>query len=84
MHILFALLIKKPPKNRYTRKQPIHFSMIPKSELKKKWKSQILEIGMPKKITPKPQAKNKNPISIIPIFSYFLTLKKYHANKYTI
>ena len=24
------------------------------------------------------------PISAIPIFSYFLTLKKYHANKYTI
>ena len=33
---------------------------------------------MPKKIMPKSQAKNKNPISAIPIFNYFLTLKKYH------
>ena len=24
------------------------------------------------------------PISAIPIFSYFLTLKKYHVNKYTV
>ena len=39
---------------------------------------------MPKKMTPKSQAKKLNPISTIPIFSYFLTLKKYHANKYTI
>ena len=31
---------------------------------------------MPKKMTPKSQAKNKTPISIIPIFSYFLTLKR--------
>ena len=31
---------------------------------------------------PKSQAK-KPPISAIPIFNYFLTLKKYHANKYT-
>ena len=37
---------------------------------------------MPKKIAPKSQAKN--PISAIPIFNYFLTLKRYNANKYTI
>ena len=35
-----------------------------------------IQIGMPKKITPKSQAKNKTPISIIPIFSYFLILKR--------
>ena len=35
-------------------------------------------------MTPKYQAKSKNPISTIPIFSYFLTLKKFHAKKYTI
>ena len=35
---------------------------------------------MPKKMTPKSQAKNKTPISAIPIFNYFLNLKKYHAN----
>ena len=33
---------------------------------------------------PKSQAKKLNPISTIPTFSYFLTLKKYHAHKYTI
>ena len=38
---------------------------------------------MPKKMTPKSQAKNKT-LSAIPIFNYFLTLKRYHANKYTI
>ena len=32
---------------------------------------------------PKSQA-NKTPVPTIPIFNYFLTLKKYHANKYTI
>ena len=37
---------------------------------------------MPKNMTPKSQAKNKQPISTIPIFNYFLTLKKYRANKY--
>ena len=35
-------------------------------------------------MTPKSQAKKYNPILEIPIFDYFLTLKKYHANKYTI
>ena len=41
------------------------------------------KLNMPKKMTPKSQAKNKTPIPTIPIFNYFLTLKKYHANKYT-
>ena len=35
-------------------------------------------------MTPKSQAKNETPIPAIPIFNYFLTLKRYHANKYTI
>ena len=39
---------------------------------------------MPQTMTPKSQAKNEIPIPTIPIFNYFLTLKKYHANKYTI
>ena len=43
----------------------------------------ILKSGKPKEITPKSQAKNKSPFPQIPIFNYFLTLKKYHANKYT-
>ena len=30
---------------------------------------------MPKKMTPISQAKKQNPISTIPIFNYFLTLK---------
>ena len=39
---------------------------------------------MPKKMTPKSQAKKKEPISAILIFNFFLTLKKYHTNKYAI
>ena len=39
---------------------------------------------MPKKMTPKPQAKNKTPIPTITIFNYFLTLKKFHTKKYAI
>ena len=39
---------------------------------------------MPKKMTPTSQAKNKIPVPTIPILNHFLTLKKYHANKYTI
>ena len=39
---------------------------------------------MPKKMTPKSQAKKQNPVSAIPIFSYLITLKKCHAHKYTI
>ena len=39
---------------------------------------------MPKKIMPKSQAKNKTPFPQYPFLTIFLTLKKYHANKYTI
>ena len=39
---------------------------------------------MPKKLTPKSQAKKYSPIPAIPILNYFLTLKKHHANKYII
>ena len=41
---------------------------------------------MPKKMTPKSQPKipPSPPIFTIPIFNYFFTLKKYHANKFTI
>ena len=35
-------------------------------------------------MTPKSQAKDKSSISIITIFTCFLTLKKYHGNKYTV
>ena len=38
---------------------------------------------MSKKMTPKSLAKNKT-LFLLLIFNYFLTLKKYHANKYTI
>ena len=42
---------------------------------------------MPKKIIPKSEAKNKTLFLQYPfltIFNPFLTLKKYHGNKYTI
>ena len=39
---------------------------------------------MPKKMTPKYQAKIKPPFPQYPFCKLFLTLKKYHANKYTI
>ena len=43
----------------------------------------ILKFGMPKKMTPKYQAKLK-PLFPQYLFLTILTLKKYHANKYTI
>ena len=39
---------------------------------------------MPRKMTPNSQAKNKTLFLQYPFFNYFLTLKKYHANKYTV
>ena len=39
---------------------------------------------MPKKNDAEISSKKSNPIPAIPIFNYFLTLKKYHAHKYTI
>ena len=45
---------------------------------------------MPKKMTPKSQANQTptspppTPTSAIPIFNYFLTLRRYHGNKYTL
>ena len=84
-HIVFTLFIeKKPPKYGYTRKQPTHFLWDFKTQIKKKnffRIPKILKLGTPKKMTPKSQAKNETPIPAIPIFNYFLTLKKYHANK---
>ena len=41
IHILFAFVIKNPPKNRNTVNQPIHFSMTPKCEF---YKKEIFEI----------------------------------------
>ena len=37
---------------------------------------------MPKKMTPKPQAKNKTLFLQYPFLTIFLALNKYHANKY--
>ena len=61
-HIFLNFLIEKIPKNRYTRKQPTHFSITPlRSNLEKKILRdlKILKLGMPKKMTPKSQAKIK-------------------------
>ena len=38
---------------------------------------------MLKKMTPKSQAKNKTLFLQYPFFNYFLTLKRYHGNRYT-
>ena len=38
---------------------------------------------MPNKMMPKSQAKNKTLFPQYPFLTIFLTLKKYHANKYT-
>ena len=38
---------------------------------------------MSKQMMPKSQVKIKLPIPTIPIFNYFLNLKRYHASKYT-
>ena len=47
-------------------------------------KPPTIHFEMPKKMTPKSQAKIKPPFSQYPFFIYFFTLKKYHVNKYTI
>ena len=39
---------------------------------------------MPKKMTPKSQAKTKILFPQYPFSNYFLTLKRYHGSKYTI
>ena len=38
---------------------------------------------MPEKMTLKSEAKNKTLFDQYPFFQLFLTIKKYHANKYT-
>ena len=62
-HIFFTLLIKKTPKNRYTRKQPTHFSMTPlRPKLKKIYifrNLKILKFSTHKKMTPISQVKIK-------------------------
>ena len=51
----------------------MHFSMIPKNlNLKFFFRNlKILKFGMPKKIMPKSQAKNKIPFPQYPFFNYF-------------
>ena len=75
---------KRTPKTVYKEPTYTFFYDTQNLNLKKKIFRNLIsqKIWMPKKMTPKSQAKNKTPISIIPIFSYFLTLKKHHANKY--
>ena len=61
-HIFLHFLIEKTPKNRYTRKQPTHFSITPlRPKLKRKIyvDLKILKFSMPKKMAPKSQAKIK-------------------------
>ena len=54
-----SFLIKKPLKNRYTRKQPTHFSMTP-SRPKRFFKNpSVTKFGTPKKMMAKSQAKIK-------------------------
>ena len=50
---LLHLLNQNPPKNRYTRKQPTHFSITPlRPKLKNKIQnSRIAQFGMSKKMT---------------------------------
>ena len=59
---------------RYTRKQPIHFSVTPlRPKFKKKFfqESADHKIGTPKKMTPKSQANIKATIPTIPILTIF-------------
>ena len=69
-------------KNGYTRTQPINFLWCLKSEFSKKKNFQnpkSSKIRMPKKDDAYISSKKKNIISIMPIFNYFLILRKYHA-----
>ena len=54
-----SFLIKKPLKNRYTRKQPTHFSMTPSSPKRFFKNPSTTKFGTPKKVMPKSQAKIK-------------------------
>ena len=57
-HTFYIFLIKKTFKNRHTRKQPTDFSMTPlRPKLIKKKKTG--QSGMPRKMTPKSEAKFK-------------------------
>ena len=62
---LHFLIKKNPSKNKYRRKQLTHFSMTPlRPKLKKTFRNlKILKFSMPKKGTPKSQAKIKPPFS---------------------
>ena len=70
-HIFTLFNRKKTPKNRYTRKQPTHFSV--NLNFKKKFfqNLKILKFRMPKKMTPKSQAKNKTPFPQYPFLTIF-------------
>ena len=70
----YAFYSKKPFKNWYARKQPTHFSVIRNSpNLKTNFfrNLKILKFGMPNKITPKSQGKNKTPFPQYLFFNYF-------------
>ena len=84
--MLFALLIKNPLSNRYTRNQPIYFSMIPKIQIKEKMFFEILNL----KISVCLKTLRQNLEQKIKLyfrkthFNSFLALKRYNENKYTI
>ena len=75
IHIFFTLFNQKnPPKNRYTRKEPTHFSVKPENlNFKKNFfrNLKILKFSMLKKMTPKSQAKNKTPFPQYPFLTIF-------------
>ena len=81
IHIVLYFFMKKAPKNRYTAKRPTHFSKMPVGpKFKKKNRNlKILKFSMPKKITPKSQAKIKPPF---PQIYDFTNIRLFH--KYTI
>ena len=87
IHIVFTLFNQKSPLKTDIQGNNLHIFLwhlkiwILRKKLFRNLK--ISKLGMPKKMTPKSQAKNKTPFPQSH-FKLFITLKKHHANKYTI
>ena len=88
MHIFLHFLIKKGSLKMGMQGNNLGIFLwnLKNLNLKKKffWNLKILKFSMPRKITPKSQAKIKPRFPQYPFLTIFLTLKKYHANKYTV
>ena len=74
IHIVFTLFNQKIPLKIGIQANNLHLKIwILRKKLFRNLK--ILKLGMPKKMTPKSQAKNKTPFPQYPFFNYFNSKK---------